>query len=245
MNRTVLLTAAKEDTETVKSGLEKRAIKILHFPLEHYAPVAPDAIEDTFEQIDGFENIVHGSKRNALFFVEKAKEFDKLEEVRQRLNLAMDQLTANYLEEQGIAAVHPEAEGKAINLLEFMLRVRRMGKTLYPCGDKTSEDLPGLLQELDIPVEALVLFTLKGPEDEELKQYRQEIAAGIPGAVIFHSRRSVNRTLAAFPELDLSAGKVVSADKGITDKLKKKGIAVTAQADGNWESVIEKAEEVL
>lgn len=245
MNRSVLLTAAKEDTETVKSGLKERDIKILHFPLERYVPVETEAVQNTFEQIDNFENIVHGSKRNALFFVEKVQELDKLEEVRQRLNLAMDQNTADFLEEQGIAAVHPEAEGKAINLLEFMLRVRRMGKTLYPCGDKTSEDLPGLLQELDIPVEEVVLFTLEGPGDEDLKQYRKELAAEKPEAVIFHSRRSVNRTLAAFPDLDFSARKVLSADKAITDKLEKEGIEVTAQAGGNWESVIEKAEEIF
>lgn len=245
MNRSALLTAAKEDTEVVRENLKKRTIEPLHFPLEKYAPVSTDSVQDTFEKLGDIENIVHGSKRNAIFFVEKVRELDKLEEVRHRLNLAIDQHTADYLEEQGIAAVHPGADGKAINLMEFMLRVRRIGTTLYPCGDKTNEELPGFLQELDIPVEELILFTLEGPDDEDLSRYRREIAAYEPGIVIFHSRRSVNRTLAAFPDLKFTDKKVISADKGITDKLEKEGIKVTAQATGNWESVIEKADQIL
>ncbi|NIU07814.1 MAG: hypothetical protein GWN81_02915, partial [Phycisphaerae bacterium] len=82
-----------------------------------------ETIAETFSQLEQFENIVHGSKRNARFFIEKVKDLDLLEEVREQLNLAMDQYTADYLEREGIPAIHPQAQGKAINLMEFMLRV--------------------------------------------------------------------------------------------------------------------------
>jgi len=246
MSRSVLLTAAKEDTEIFRSELEDYPVSILHYPLEHYRALDEDEeVADTLEQLKEFENIVHGSKRNAKFFVEKLNEFDKKHVVRERLNLALNQHTADYLEEKGIPAIHPQAEGKAINLLEFMLRVRRIGETLYPCGDKTKEDLPGLLQELEIPVKELVLFTLEGPEENELRKYQKDIAAHKPEIIIFHSRRSANRTQAAFPNLNYETAKVVSGDQAVTDKLEKEGINVDAQADGSWESIVDEVTRML
>lgn len=246
MSRSVLLTAATEDTEIIRSQLEKQKVTVLHYPLEQYQALEGDEeILDTLELLDEFENIVHGSKRNARFFVEKVNEYDKLDEVRNRLNLALNQHTAEYLEEEGIPAVHPHSDGKAIDLMEFMLRVRRIGETLYPCGDKTAEDLPGFLRELDIPVEELVLFTLEGPEEEELGKYRKDLAAHRPEVVIFHSRRSVNRMLAAFPNLNYGDTHVISGDKAVTEKLATEDIDVDMQAEGSWNSILEKIEEVL
>lgn len=243
MSRSVLVTAAADDTEIFRSKLEEQQFEILHYPLERYEPIAEDeSILDTFELIDEFENIVHGSKRNARFFVDKVKEYEKMEEVRDRLNLALNQHTADYLEEEGIPAVHPHSEGTAINLLEFMLRIRRIGETLYPCGDKTGEDLPGLLRELDVPVEELVLFTLEGPREEQLNNFRKEIAAHEPRVVIFHSRRSVNRMLAAFPGLNYDDARVISGDQAVSDKLGKENISVDVQAEGSWDSILQNLE---
>ncbi|MDZ7683307.1 MAG: uroporphyrinogen-III synthase [Fodinibius sp.] len=246
MSRSVLLTAAVEDTELFRSKAEEQQIPILHYPLERYEAIEADQqILDDLQLIEEFENIVHGSKRNAIFFVEKIQELDKVDEVRNRLNLALNQHTADYLEEQGIPAVHPHADGEAIDLMEFMLRVRRIGQTLYPCGDKTAEDLPGFLQELDIPVEELVLFTLEGPEEMQLEEYRKDLAAHDPGIVIFHSRRSVNRTLAAFPSINWQDLTAISAAQGVTDKLQKEGIEADIQADGNWDSIQDEIGNVL
>ncbi len=246
MNRSVLLTAAKEDTEVFRSTLEEQKVDILHYPLERYEPIEGDQeILDTLEKLDQFENIVHGSKRNAQYFVDRVREYDKFEIARERLNLALDQHTADYLEEEGIPAIHPHSEGEAIDLLEFMLRIRRIGATVYPCGDKTSEDLPALLQELDIPVEELVLFTLEGPREERLKEYRDKFAAHEPGIIIFHSRRSVNRTIAAFPNFDYSNAQIISGDQAVTDKLLKEDIETDIQAEGSWETVLEEIENMI
>lgn len=246
MSRSVLLTAAKEDTEIFRSKLKEHQLDLLYYPLERYVPIEEnESILDTLEQLDEFENIVHGSKRNARFFVDRVKEYDKLEEVRERLNLALNQHTADYLEEEGIPAVHPHSDGKAIDLLEFMLRIRRIGETVYPCGDKTSEDLPALLQELDVPVEELVLFTLEGPDETKLAKYRKEIAAHDPGIIIFHSRRSVNRMFAAFPNLNYEDTHIISGDQAVSDKLAKEDVEVDVQAEGSWDSILEKAETEL
>lgn len=240
MSKSVLLTAATEDTEIFRSDLEEQQITVLHYPLERYQPVeADEEVINTFEQLVEFENILHGSKRNAQFFVAKIKEYDKLDEARELLNLALNQYTADYLEDQGIPAVHPHSKGKAIDLLEFMLRVRRIGETLYPCGDKTAEDLPGFLRELDVPVQELVLFTLEGPEEKELQKYQKDIAAHKPAVIIFHSRRSVNRTLAAFPNLDYGGAHIIAGDRAVTEKLQTEDLEADAQAEGSWESILD------
>lgn len=242
MSQTVLLTAAVEDTEPFRLALSaEKQWTVLHCPLERYKPIRDDqTITGTLQQLDQFENIVHGSKRNARFFMDQVKELNQLEQARQQLNLALDQHTADFLEEEGIPAIHPQAKGKAINLMEFMLRVRRLGETLYPCGDKTSEDLPGFLQELDIPVQELVLFTLEGPEEAGLREYQKQVHADQPEVIIFHSRRSVNRILAAFPNLNYEQAQIISGDQAVTDKLEQQEIEVDSQASGSWDSILEK-----
>jgi len=246
MSRSILLTAATEDTEIFRSQLKEQAVTVLHYPLERYQAIETDQkIIDALDQLEEYENIVHGSKRNARFFIKKVKEYEKLDEVRNRLNLALNQHTADYLEQEGVPAVHPHSEGKAIDLMEFMLRIRRIGKTLYPCGDKTAEDLPGFLRELDVPVDELVLFTLEGPKEQKLQEYQKDLAAHEPAVVIFHSRRSVNRTLAAFPNFNYGAAQIISGDQAVTDKLQTEDIEVDAQAEGSWESILEKIQEEL
>jgi uroporphyrinogen-III synthase len=246
MSRSVLLTAAPEDTEVFREKLEEKSVSILHYPLERYEALEDNGdILDALENIEEYENIVHGSKRNAQFWIDCLQEFDKMEEARNQLNLALNQHTADYLEDQGIPAVHPHSEGKAINLLEFMLRIKRIGKTLYPCGDKTAEDLPALLRELEIEVNELVLFTLEGPEENKLEEYRKDFAAHQPEFVIFHSRRSVNRMSAAFPNTNFSDSYIISGDQAVTDKLGKEDITVDEQADGSWNSILEIIEKEL
>ncbi|PAU94511.1 hypothetical protein CK503_06865 [Aliifodinibius salipaludis] len=244
MSQSVLLTAAKEDTEVFRSKLEQKPVSILHYPLERYEVVEDNTdILDALENIEEYENIVHGSKRNAQFWIEWLQEFDKMEEARNQLNLALNQHTADYLEEQGIPAVHPHSEGKAINLLEFMLRIKRIGKTLYPCGDKTAEDLPALLRELDIEVNELILFTLEGPGENKLEEYRKDFSAHQPEFIIFHSRRSVNRMLAAFPNANYNDAKIITGDKAVTEKLEKEEISTDIEAEGSWDSILENINE--
>ena len=240
MSTTVLLTAAEDDAVEIKNLLDPVEIELLHFPLERYVPVDDQSdINETFDQLSQFENIIYSNLTNARYFMHQVEALDKMEAVRQRLNLTMDEETATFLEDSGVPAVCTYAGGKSINLVEFMLRLRRMGATLYPCGSHRKEDIPGFLEELDIPVKELELFDLMGPKNEELENYRNALSKKQPEVVIFHSRRSVNRTLAAFPDLDFESIRIISADKGISRKLSEKNIVVDDEAEGSWESISE------
>lgn len=241
MSTTVLLTAAEEDADKIKKLLDSEGLELLHFPLERYVPVNDQSdIKKTLNRLPQFENIIYGSLTNARYFMHQVDTLDKIEPVRQRLNITMDEETATFLEDSGVPAVCTYAGGKSINLVEFMLRLRRMGASLYPCGSHRKEDIPGFLEELDIPVNELELFDLKGPEDGELENYREALSEKQPEVIIFHSRRSVNRTLAAFPKLDFEGIRIISADKGISKKLSEKNIVVDDEAEGNWESIAKK-----
>lgn len=237
----ILITVAKEDVDRPRRFLENAGFDLLHLPLERYAPLEEtEKIERELNQVGEYENIIHGRKRNALFFMEQVERLDKLEEVQNVLNLALHQETADFLEDRGVPAVLPGEETRGIKLVEFMLRLQRYGKTLYPCGTHESEDIPGFLEELDIEVTELPLFELEGPEDEALKAYRKQVAQSSPDTVVFHNRRSVNRILAAFPDLDFEKVTVVSADSAITDKLRENDINVDMVAAGSWDSIADK-----
>lgn len=237
MAEAILLTAAEEDSTEVITLAGGEDPELLHLPLEGYAPNDDAHIEEVLNNLDTFDNIVHSSIRNAQFFLQHVNQHDKMEAVTDCLNLSFDEPTFAWLEEQGIAAVHPQNGQKPIDLVELMLRLQRMGKTLYPCGSHQREDFPGFLEELDIEVLELDVFDLEGPGDEALVQYRKQVDKESPSTVIFHSRRSVTRTLTAFPDLDYEELTLISADKGITNKLEEKGLAADAEAEGSWSSI--------
>lgn len=232
----ILFTAAEEDLSPV---LDRRTFRILHLPLERYVPVPRKQVEQKLEELERFDQIVHANLRNARFFLDAVRETGHLEEVKKRVNLAQDLQTAAWLEEQGIPAIHPPGATRPIDLMEFLLRLRRTGPTLCPCGAETREELPGLLRELEMPVTELVLFEMEGPPEEDLELYRQQIREREPDTVVFHSRRSVVRTLAAFPGFDLEQATTVSADTGITEKMKENGLTADRQASGSWQSIFD------
>jgi hypothetical protein len=80
---------------------------------------------------------------------------------------------------------------------------------------------------------------LEGPKEKKLKEYQKDFAAHQPEFIIFHSRRSVNRTLAAFPNANYEAATIISGDQAVTDKLEREGIGVDKQAEGSWDSIFE------
>lgn len=238
MSQPILITAAKEDAEGILDNLSGE--NIYHTPLEVYVPRYEDTnIASSLGKLNEIDNIVYSCKRNARFFLEQVKRFEKMEEVRDCLNLTFSPKAFEFLEEHDIPAVHPQNGEKPIDLMEMMLRLQRLGPTLYPAGSHQREDFPGFLEELDIPVKEVDVFDLEGPDDESLEAFRKDLSENSPGAVIFHSRRSVNRTRAAFPNLEYENMRVISADKGITNKLQENDISVDDEAEGSWESIAE------
>lgn len=242
----ILLTSAEEDSGKLIKLLEEHKLEdaIVHRSLERYVPIEDtEAIESTLDDLDQYENIVYTNKRNAKFFLSYVEDFNRKEEVKHCLNLCSDPNAAEYLEENGIPAIYSGHE-KPIKMVEFMLRLRRFGKTLYPSGRHRRENIPGLLAELDIEIKVLEVLDLEGPAEEVLDRYRRETDLNGLTAVIFHSRRSVNRTLAAFKELEYSDKTVISGGREISGKLEEEGISVELQADGSWRSIFEKIKEL-
>lgn len=243
---TVLLTTAEEDSAAVKKMLEEEGAQIRHYPLERYRGLDnEEEVLESLRDMTEYENVVYGHRRNAVFFLDFVERHNLKEAVKERLNFAVDNETAHFLEANGIPAVKPAEDAKAIKLIEFMLRIRRLGTTLYPCGTEQKEEVPGLLQELEIEVDEIPLFELTGPEDEELEDFRIDVMADEPEVLIMHSRHAVNRVPAAFPELNLDDKVVVSASPGVTRHLQKKEIQVNVEADGNWVDVIDALSEYL
>lgn len=240
MSTNTLITAALEDSVLALQLLNQKGVAVQHLPLEKYVSKADEtAITKALDHLDNYENIVLGNLRNASFFLEIAEKHDKVEAVRNCVCLTMNEETSKLLEKKGIPAICTYAEKKPIDLIEFMLRLQRLGATLYPCGSHKTEEVPGFLEELGMEVNELELFDLEGPGKDELLQYQKKIKSDPPDAVIFHSRRSVTRTLTAFESFNFKNATVISADKGISKKLDENGIAVDKEAKGNWKSIAE------
>ena len=239
MGMSILITSATEDSAEIKRWAEDRELTLMHLPLERYNAQASQQADEAFDKLNEYETIVYGNLRNAVFFLQQVRQRNLTGQVRERVNLTLHQTTAEYLDREGIPAICSFGDPEPINLVEFMLRLRRTGPVLYPCGAHTKEEIPGFLEELDISVDELVLFDLEGPTEEELESYRTALTVGQPDVVVFHSRRSVTRTRAAFPKLDYAGSTIISADTGVTEKLEKAGIGVTFEADGDWKSIIE------
>lgn len=241
---TVLLTSAAEDSEHFLEWADEEGIEVIHLPLEKYVPVEGNRGE-LEERIESAENIIYGHKRNARFFINQVKEFDLLENVTERVNLAGDPRTSDFLEEHGVPAIYPGSD-KPIKMLEFLLRLRRLGTVLYPCGTQTKEEIPGLLKELDIEVNEQVLFRLEGPSDEELATYRKRVMENHFDSIVYHSRRAVNRIQAAFPNLSETSAKIIAGDKAVADKLMNDhDIEADRTAEGSWRSVFDQVLELL
>ncbi len=239
---TILLTSAIEDAELFLEQADGEDVEILHLPLEKYVAVEQSE-EELTELIDQAENIIYGHKRSAQFFLDQIREHDLLDTLTDRVNLASDQRAADLLEARGVPAIYPGSD-EPIKMLEFLMRLRRLGTVLYPCGKETKEEIPGLLTELDIEVNEYVLFELEGPTQEELKTYRQQIEETAIDAIIYHSRRAVNRIQAAFPEITESGTAIIAGDKAVAEKLQGHKLEADEIAGGSWESILEQVKEL-
>ena len=238
----VLLTSAPEDSEYFLEALKIAPVEIHHLPLEKY--VAVDVDHNALErEIADSENIVYGHKRNAAFLMELIEENDLLPIVTERVNLAGDLRTAELLEKRGIPAIYPGSE-EPIKMLEFLMRLRRLGTVFYPCGVDQKEELPGLFKELDIEVHEHVLYELDGPAENELAAFRRVVDKIEFDTIICHSRRSVTRIQAAFPGLFDSDAEIIAADKGVAKKLQDNDVEADKIAEGDWNSILEQLKEM-
>lgn len=234
----VLLTAHKDLAAPFYALKSVNPDSILHLPLEQFEPfVYAEEDEKVKSQIEQFSFVVHGNLRNARYFIEWMNQNDLKKAVQKLVNLVLDQPTADFLEEAGIPAILPKPESKPIDILEFMLRISRVGSTLYPTTEEKTEEFPGLLAELEMQAAEFTVCRENTVDAEELQLYRDKIQSEKPAAVIFHNRSSVIRIQKAFPDLDLNAITAIAASKGVEQRMRKSGLVPEQTANGSWSSL--------
>lgn len=241
----ILCTVNKDVAAPFLQNDTVKGFSLLHLPLEtyQYHPI-PEESELVKAGLEDYAFIIHGNLRNTRSFARWMEEEDLKEQARQRVNLAGDQPTADFLEEIGIPAILPRKDAKPIDVLEFLLRISREGNSLYPTTEQKTEEIPGLLQELEMPVTEFTVCKEVSIPVEKLKEYRERVVSVGVEAVLFHNRSSIIRIKKAFPELDLSSVKRIAGSRGVAEKLKEEGLEADVQAQGSWTSISAVLEEL-
>ncbi|MEX2456731.1 MAG: uroporphyrinogen-III synthase [Balneolaceae bacterium] len=240
----VLITASTTLCAPMLHDFEKKNDIFVHLPLEEFTfDVEKEESQFVQDNKDNFSFVIYGNVRNAQFFVNWMNKNNVLEPFKNAVHLALDKPTAEFLEEHSIPAIMPREKAKPIDLLEFMLRISREGKSLYPCTDQKAEEMPGLLQELEMDVVEFSVCKEKSLDSTRLETFRKEVQNLDISAVLFHNRSSVTRIKTAFPDIDLQTKKIISGSPGVTKSLIDLGIEPNYEADGNWYSIGELIEE--
>ena len=234
----LLFTASSMACGDMAYVLEDEKEKFLHLPLESYEENTEKVASALLkENVDNFEFVIYGTLRNAIYFEKWMSKNKLLADFQNLVHFCLDQPTSEFLESKEIPAIQPRQHAKPIDILEFMLRISREGKTLYPsCSNKT-EEMPGLLQELEMDVAEFSVCKEIGLTPEEVASSRDALSASDVSAVLFHNRSSVTRTFAAFPNLNIKKLTVISGSAGVTQHLIGKGIEPHYEANGSWYSI--------
>lgn len=239
-NNKILFTAGSDIGKILKNNLGADFSKVAHLPLEVFEPFEDEnLVAEIISNAASFAFVVHGNPRNARFFAEWMMERKLLPDFQNTVHLALDDASAELLEKRNIPAVRPRENARPIDIMEFMLRISREGKTLYPCPHEKAEEMPGLLEELHMPVTEFPVCKERQLTAEELEMLRAQLESSDIDSVLFHNRSSITRTQAAFSGLDLGKLKVISGSAGVTKLLIDAGTEPDFEADGTWHSIAE------
>lgn len=239
--KTILFTAEELNSPAFLQQLgEKTQESLLHIPLEKTMYFTFEEERDLVNNsLDDYTFTIYGGLRNARYYVQYINEYNLQERVRRHIHLVTDATVQEYLESQSIPAILPREYATGIDILEFLLRISTQGKVLYPSTDQHTEEIPGLLKELHMGVTEFTVCRERSLTREELNRSRERIADRKPDSVIFHDRASVRRTRLAFPDLPLNRLHVISASRGVTEKLNSENIQEDQEAGGSWRSLAE------
>lgn len=234
----ILITAEWDEAGIVLDPLQESNLDVLNLPLEDYCFNADPEQDNAFcREIKSFKFVIYGGLRNARYFLKWMEENKMNDEMRRKIHLVMNKHVADFLEEAGIPAILPREDSSPIDLMEFLLRISINGQVLYPCTESITEEMPGLLHELEMPVTELPVCKPVPMDSKKLEEYRRSIMQAPPDSVLFHSRGSVIRTKTAFPTLELNEKTLVSASAGVTQKMYEENLTADYQASGSWNSV--------
>lgn len=234
----LLFTASSMACGDMTYLLEDEKEKFLHLPLESYEENTEKVASALLkENVDNFEFVIYGTLRNAIYFEKWMSQNKLLADFQNLVHFCLDKPTSEFLESNEIPAIQPRQHAKPIDILEFMLRISREGKTLYPsCSNKT-EEMPGLLQELEMEAAEFTVCKEIGLTPEEVASSRETLSESDVSAILFHNRSAVTRTFAAFPDLNIKKLTVISGSAGVTQHLIGKGIEPHFEAEGSWYSI--------
>lgn len=239
MSRANTLLASNEaDCQLFLERTKTVSDQLLQLPLEKYEYFVEEEVAESLrKRLDEFVFIVYGNTRNARYFLQWAEKKGLLDECKNRIHLVSDPATSALLEEYSLPAIMPREFAKGIDIIEFMLRISTEGAVLYPTSDSHTEEIPGLLKELEMPIMEFTVCRERTLTEDELKNHREMLASSGVETVLFHNRSSVKRIELAFPDLDLHQTKNIAADNGIAEQMEKQKIPVHEVANGTWLSL--------
>jgi uroporphyrinogen-III synthase len=241
----ILITAEKDDVVLLLEHISEIGIEPCHLPLEQYEYFFDsDQNEALLQQMDSFQFVVYGKLRNARNFITWVGKTKMMDKIQEKIHLVMNQPETDLLEEAGIPVIKPKETCRPIDIMEFLLRITINGAVLYPCAEGSSEEVPGLLEELEMPVAEFTVCKSVPFKKEIIEIKKEKLSKLNPDAILFHSRGSVVRTRTAFPELDLTDKKLVAASAGVAYKMRQENLEPDYTATGSWMSVIEKLREI-
>lgn len=234
----LLITASPMACGDMKYFIEKISGEFLNLPLESYeARIEKMASGMLKKNVDNFAFVIYGTLRNAIYFEKWMNSQGLLNDFRNLVHFTLDQPTSDFLESKGIPAIQPRQHAKPIDILEFMLRISREGRSLYPSCSNKAEEMPGLLQELEMDVAEFTVCEETGLDPDEVDMVRDKVTGANISAVLFHNRSAVTRTFAAFPDLNVKKMTVFSGSAGVTQQLVSRGIEPHYEAEGSWPSI--------
>jgi len=236
--KNILITAETDEACLLLNNLSSAGLETIHLPLEKYIySTDRDQHESIAERIDSFKFIVYGGLRNTRFFLNWIEQSGLTEDFQQKIHLVMNKPEADLLESAGVPAIMPVDGGRPIDIMEFLLRISIHGAVLYPCAEESSEEMPGLLEELKMPFTEFTVCRSVPFRKTAVKEKREQLQKKRPDTILFHSRGSVIRTKAAFPDLDLASTTLIAASAGVALKIKQEGLEPAFTANGSWKSV--------
>lgn len=229
------------NTETASPLWEHaNSSNILHTPLEHFNhQVDNEVLREIDSHWDDLEFIILGNRLYAKHFLKWLDDSGRNSAAKEKVTLTPDLSASALAEKNGIPAVMPTEDARAIDVIEFLLRISRQGIVLYPCSNQQTDEIPGLLKELEMPVIEFQVCREVTVDAVRLESYRARVQSVSPCAVIFHNRSSVLRTKTAFPFLDFDSIKTIAADKGVAHRMKQEGITADVVCHGTWKSLAE------
>lgn len=235
-----LFTANPDVSSSFLNGVNERSdVHLMHLPLEQVQQkIVREEEQQLLKKLDEFTFIIYGNLRNAKYLMKWIDDKSLLDTVRQKIHICHNQAVMDLLENHNIPGIMPREDARPIDMIEFLLRISREGAVLYPTEEQKGEELPGLLQELEIQVAEFTVCKEVALQKEELKKYRKRADEQDLEGVIFHSRSSVTRILTAFPELNFQDAVIVSSGHAVTKKLEEVGLISDFEAQSTWRSLL-------